>query len=251
MSSDGSGLRTVDRASALLLAFSGGDKTFGVSELARRFDLSKSVTHRTLASLTRSGLLAQETSGKYRLGPAAIQLGTTALTSNDLLTRAMPVLHQVSQETDETATLSVLLNRERMYVAQSEGSQVVRMKVPLGERYPLYAGASGRAILAFLDAGIVTEYLRDTDLTGLTELTITDRETLRARLQSDRRRGYATSCGERDPHAASVAAPIIGLTGTAIGSLSICGPVTRFTRTAFCRFAPTAVAAAASLSGAR
>ncbi len=102
------------------------------------------------------------------------------------------------------------------------------MSVELGTLYPLHAGSSGRAILAFLSPAD-KERIETRPLERHTERTATDVATLHAKLAAVVERGYAVSHGERLPDAASVAAPIFDMDGHVIGSLSVCGPIRRFT----------------------
>ncbi len=120
------------------------------------------------------------------------------------------------------------------------------MTVEVGRRFPLYAGASGRAILAFMPRTERDQYLSTVPLQALTTLTITDRHQLVRALEATRQAGYAVSHGERDPSAAAVAAPV-ATGGTVIGSLSICGPVNRFTAERSSEFGSMVKAAAEEL----
>ncbi len=54
---DGSAVRSVDRAAALLLAFADFPAEAGVTELARKLGLHKSTASRPLATLERRGLV--------------------------------------------------------------------------------------------------------------------------------------------------------------------------------------------------
>lgn len=101
------------------------------------------------------------------------------------------------------------------------------MTVRLGYPYPLYAGASSRVMLAFLSPETVARIL-DQNLVRLTHETVSDPAQLRQNLQEIRRVGYATSRGERQHGAGSVAAPLFGADGEVLGALSVCGPVSRF-----------------------
>lgn len=203
--------------------------TRSLTEIARAVDLPKTTTHRVLGALARTGLVARDgEDSRYHLGPEAVSLGLAAIGGPDLRTTAIPIMLDLRDRTRETITLSLRVGWERVYIAQEESAQDVRMTVEHGRRYPLFAGASGRAILAFLPAAELDEYLSSVALTPLTSKTITDPVRLRAELGCVRELGYAASFGERDASAASVAAPIRGFRGRAIGSLSVCGPVTRF-----------------------
>jgi DNA-binding IclR family transcriptional regulator len=222
-------MRGVDRTAAILLAFTAGEPLLGVSDISRRVEVPKSAVHRILGSLVRAGLVAREADGsRYRLGPRSTALGVAALGALDVQTIALPVMEELTKRTKETTTLSLLVGRERMYVRQVESPQDVRMTVETGRHYPLYAGASGRAILAFMADAERRAYLRETRLLKLTDATITDPERLIACLQEVRRLGFGASMGERDAWAAAVAAPIRLPNGGVIGSLSLCGPRARF-----------------------
>ena len=242
-------MESADRITNILLAFTTGDASLGVSEIARRLSLPKSAVHRTLTALCRTGLLRRDQDApRYRLGPAAVQLGLHALGHFDIRTAALPIMREVTDRTQETTTMSLRAGSERFYAAQVESPQDVRMTVDIGRRCPLYAGASGRAILAFLDDAEIDAYLTATALKPLTGETITDVSRLRADLTRVRETGYAASRGERDAWAAAVAAPVRARDGRVIGSFSVCGPLGRFTPEVAQRFGSIVMESAAKLS---
>ena len=242
-------MESADRISNVLLAFTSGDATLGVSEIARRLSLPKSAVHRTLTALCRTGLLRRDADvPRYRLGPRAVELGLHALGHLDIRTAALPTMRDLTDRTQETSTMSLRAGSERFYAAQVESPQDVRMTVDIGRRCPLYAGASGRAILAFLDARELDDYLGGTSLAPLTQLTITRPARLREELAKVRELGYAASNGERDAWAAAVAAPVFARDGRVIGSISVCGPVVRFTPKVAARFGPLVKESAGRLS---
>ena len=242
-------MQSVERVSAILLSFTSGDQVLGVTEIARRLDLPKSAVFRSLDSLVETGLIARDPdSSRYRLGPRAIELGLVAIGARDLRELALPQLRTLVQETAETATLSLAVGHERVYAAEVEGPQVVRMTVSIGPRYPLYAGASGRAILAFLPEDERRNYVATYVLTRLTDATLTGRNDLERALDEVRTHGFAVSRGERDPAAAAVAAPLFGPLQRVIGSISVCGPITRFGSEEIGRYGPLVREAALSLS---
>lgn len=222
-------MEAAERVSRILLAFTTGDPARGVSELARSLEMPKSAVHRTLTTLTRTGLMRKDPgTAKYRLGPRALDIGFAAMDHGDLRTLALPIMRYATELTGETTTLSLLVGRERFYAAQLESPHDVRMTVEVGLRAPLYAGASGRALLAALDPAALADYLDSVELIRLTDRTISSVPELRSVLEDVRRVGYAVSRGERDPWAASVAAAFRDREGGVLGSLSICGPLGRF-----------------------
>lgn len=93
MTTDGSSVRSVDRAAALLLALGDSQGEAGVTELARRLGLHKSIASRLLATLQRRGLVEQDDeTGKYRLGLVVIRLAELAERTLDLRSLALPEL---------------------------------------------------------------------------------------------------------------------------------------------------------------
>lgn len=222
-------MQSVERVAAILLGFTHGQDELGVTEIARMLELPKSVVHRTLDALVDSGLVARNpVTARYRLGPRTVELGLASIGTADLRALALPVMEEVTAKTQETVTLSYIVQSERVYVAQVEGPQTVRMTVRVGQRAPLYAGASGRAILAAMSPEDLKSYFERVPLRPLTGSTVGSREQLTDLLADVRSAGYAASFGERDPWAAAVAAPITTSTGQPIGSMSVCGPLARF-----------------------
>lgn len=219
------------RVADVLLIFADGPSPIGVSAIARQLDLSKAVVHRILRTLVDRRLLAAEplTRG-YQLGPTAAAIGARALRDSELRRVALPLLRRLQAATGETTTLSVPVSAGRVYLAQFESLNEIKMTVEIGRRFPLYAGSSSRAILAFLTADEREEIIAS-GLTPLTGQTIVDPEILRSSLDEVRRRGVAQSGGERQPGAGSVAAPVFDLDGGVAGAISVCGPVTRMTLT--------------------
>ena len=101
------------------------------------------------------------------------------------------------------------------------------MTVPLGTPFPLHAGASSKAFLAFLAEPEREEYLTGRTLEALTDHTLIDATPLRSQLAAIRERGYAVSFGERQVGAGSVAAPVLDHEGSPAAVISVCGPVER------------------------
>jgi IclR family acetate operon transcriptional repressor len=221
-------IATVERAADVLTLFArSDDATLGVTEIAQTLGLSKAAVHRILASLrSRSFVELDEDTRRYSLGPASFELGLSYLARIDVRALAAPELAWLSRETQETATLSVLAGDGRIYVDQVTPPREIVMSVPLGQRFPLHAGSSSKALLAFLPNGEVEDYLHG-PLRQFTETTRTDPDALRDDLAHIRSRGFATSAGERQAGAASVAAPVLDHSGRPVASISVCGPAER------------------------
>jgi len=221
-------IATVERAADVLTLFSEvRDRTLGVTEIATSLGLSKAAVHRILTSLrTRGYIEVDEESHRYGLGPASFALGLSYLARLDVRGAAAPELAALAATSQETSTLSVLAGDSRIYVDQVIAPREIVMSVPLGQRFPLHAGSSGKALLAF-GADEQVERIVTAPLPAFTATTMTDVGALRAELAAIRARGYATSAGERQAGAASVAAPVFDHAGRPVAAISICGPAER------------------------
>lgn len=223
----------VERAADVLLHFAKAPgRDLGVTDIADALALPKAAVHRVLASLRTRGLVhLDEESHRYSLGPSALQLGVAFLDKVDVRESSRPLLRRLTQQTRETTTLSVPAGaRSRIYVDQVLPDREVVMSVSLGEPYPLHAGASSRALLAFRPQEEIDSYLAEGELTALTSATLVDPDVLRDDLARIRERGWAESVAERKEGAASVAAPVLDHDGHAIAVMSVCGPTERFSR---------------------
>jgi IclR family transcriptional regulator, acetate operon repressor len=222
-------IATVERAVDVLMLFTRRRApTLGVTEIANELKLSKAAVHRILSSLRGKGLLeVNDESRRYSLGPAALALGRAYVDKLDVRDLAQGELVALSDATDETATLSIRTENMRTYVSQVLPDREVKMTVPLGRPFPLHAGSSSKAFLAFLPETEIDEYLL-APLDQLTDTTIIDADALRADLRRIRKLGYAVSFGERQAGAGSVAAPVFDHNGRPSAVVSLCGPVERF-----------------------
>ncbi len=219
---------TVERAADVLLLFAEAPhRALGVTEIAATLGLSKTAVHRILASLRNKGLIELDpASRKYALGSVMIGLGISYLDGLDVRAMAAPELEVLSAGTNETATLSVRTGWSRMYVDQVTPDREVLMSVQLGVRHPLHAGASSKAMLAFMADEDVEAYLRG-PLVSVTPATVVDPIRLRRELRRIRRQGFAQSTGERQIGAGSVAAPVLDHRGQVVAVVSVCGPAER------------------------
>ncbi|MFA9432019.1 IclR family transcriptional regulator [Egicoccus sp. AB-alg2] len=222
-------ITTIERAADVLMLFATADQAdLGVTEISRELGLSKAVVHRVLTTLTAKGFVeVVEDSRRYRLGPAVLSLGVAYLDRIDVRALAAPALHRLSEATNETATLSLRYGWERMYVDQVTPDREVKMTVALGRPFPLHAGGSSKAFLAFLPEVEQEEYIAGRKLSALTDRTIVDPDALRRELREVRARGYALSFGERQAGAGSIASPVIDHRGRPVAVISVCGPLER------------------------
>lgn len=218
----------IERAADVLALFANSGPTLGVTEIAQTLGLSKTVVYRVLSSFRAKGFVDfDEQTRRYSMGPMVLTLGLTYLDRIDVRDLAREAMKRLSDQTNETATLSVRSGWTRVYIEQVTPTRDIKMVVPLGRPFPLHAGGSSKALLAFLTREEQETYL-EMPLLRLTPLTVIDPDQLRKELAAVRQRGYAVTMGERQSGAGAVAAPVFGLDNRPVATMSICGPIERF-----------------------
>jgi IclR family acetate operon transcriptional repressor len=221
------GAQAALRAVRLLKLFTNERSEMSLAEISRASGLNKTTTHRLLRALQSESLIDRNpATSAYSLGAGLMALGVQALASSDLRRRVRPVLRTLARETGETATLEVPFEDNMLILDEVAGSHVIGSAGNIGTRWPIHATSTGKAWLAFDEAGI--ERLGE-QLKPLTGSTLTDRDALQPQLAEIRRRGYAVTVDEVEEGYTAVATIIRGVLGDVQGALSIGGPTQRLT----------------------
>jgi DNA-binding IclR family transcriptional regulator len=201
----------------------------GISDLARRLDLSKNQVFRILKTLEEQGYVHQVESRAYRLGLKFFAIGQRVVEQADIVQIALPFMERLRDETGESAHLLVRDGYHAVCVARRESPAFIRMSAEVGRRYLLHAGACPKAILAFQSQEVIRAAVASGGLPRYTEHTITDLAELEAHLTGIRERGYAVSDEDIDVHAYAVAVPIFDHHARVNAAMSLAGPSLRFT----------------------
>lgn len=227
-SASGRGVSSIDRAADVMFTLARSGASRGVTDIASQLAMSKAVVHRILTSLRKHGLVVLDAKTKrYHLGPSVLELAAAYRSCLDVRSLALDAMHELVEATQETATLSILADGRRVYIDQLMPNREVRMTVQVGSSFPLHAGASSKAFLAWLPEEERRRILA-LPLEPLTSSTIVDAEELDRELALVREQGFAVSAEERQPGAASVAAPLLDESLQPAAVLSVCGPLGRF-----------------------
>lgn len=229
MKQKSSSLNSVEKALCILLAFTEERPVWGVRQLSAALKLSPATVQRLLQNLKEYGFVVQEEhTRQYRLGHVYFRF-LNALQSRYPITRqALPPMQDLMSLTQETVHLNVIDGEERICIEHVESAQQLKAGMPLGHRSPLYAGASSKCLLAFSPPEFIHNYLQQVNLVALTENTLTDPSALRDEIERIRRRGYASSLGERTPGLGSLSAPVLGHHGLVLAALSLAIPEIRY-----------------------
>lgn len=201
----------------------------GVRELARKLDLSIGMVQRVLTGLGEFQLAKlNPATQRYRLDYGVLVLGDAyRQRSGRGIAAMMEGLQALAEETSETACLHRRVGIHRVIVAQFEAPHDLLWKGDPGALYPLYAGAAGKAILAWLSDSELEGFFAQCGFEHLQPGTPANEHQLRLQLEEVRKAGVAVSFSERESGAGGVAAPILNAAGTSEYSVSLYGPEAR------------------------
>ncbi len=206
-------------------------RQWGVRELAQALKFPPATVHRLLAGLTKHGLVQHDpASGQYQIGSEFYRLALKLQSSFAIRNAGIPVMHELVAQCNEAAFLGYYdaFRMEMMFVAVINSSHPLRYVVPINVWIPVYAGASGLAVMAYLPPEDRRTIIRRTRLIPVTPRTITDPTALEKELGRIRARGYAVSFGQRTAGAVAIAAPVWGPSGRILGELNLSVPESRY-----------------------
>ncbi|MGI6128928.1 MAG: IclR family transcriptional regulator [bacterium] len=229
---EGSQLKVMSKVADILELFRQEEDELGITEISRKLDISKSTVHRIVSSLHSIGLLCRAAdSQKYMLGFKLLELAEVLTRQLDVHKVALPYMRALRDQTNETVALHLLRGRSRVCVAQVEGHhQLRRVYEEVGIGLPLYLGAAGKAIMAYLPPveveAIFLEARTGTTFDGKS----VDTSSLQKQLELVKKQGYAVTSAERTSGITSVASTIFKAGNTVAGSINVSGPSSRFSR---------------------
>lgn len=214
-------VRAVGRALEILLAFTPQDFELSAGELLKRVDLSRPTLYRLLYTLQEQGFLVSVGDPqRFRLGPAVAKLAHVWTSSLDLSSVAEPVLRRLWNATSETVAMFVPQGNLRLCIAELPSPQPLNFKRGVGYTERIARGATGRAILAYLET-------KPQEMRSFVQGTGLDLKDLEAELVQTRKRGYATSHHELIPGAVAIAVPFFDRNALVAGSIGVFGPEVR------------------------
>jgi IclR family KDG regulon transcriptional repressor len=239
-------LSTVHNALRVIGAFSEQDPILGVAELSRRLMISKSAVSRLVTTLCAQGMLAVTARGHYRLGVRLYDLGLLAVQSHQLFDAALDALVALRAATGESVHFSILDGVEVVQIHRLTSNDIALLRGARA-RPPAHATSTGKAILAFAEAGVVERAVA-AGLRSFTRTTITDPVKLRTVLSAVRAHGYAFSRDEYVQGVAGISAPVLSKSGVAVAALTIVGLSDHMTETFVTRCASLLTRSARELS---
>lgn len=202
-------IESLARGLTVLTAFGEGRAELTLTEVAQATGLARATARRALITYEHLGLVTPSGDRRFALTPRVLSLGFPPLSRTTLPDLALPHLTALASRIHESASLAILVGDDIQYTARVATSRVMSVNIAVGTRFPAYATALGRVLLA--DARPAPSPSAQQAL-----------ETIRAR-------GYALVNEELEPGLRSLAVPIRDRTGRVVAALNTATHVARST----------------------
>ncbi|MDR0780947.1 MAG: helix-turn-helix domain-containing protein [Pseudomonadales bacterium] len=216
---DGEYLNALARGLAVLRAFGRGKPGMTLSEIAACTELNPAVVRRCLNTLVHLGYVGKKDK-LFLLRPEVFSLGSAYIESMNLEEVVVQHLQPIRDLTGNSTAMAVLSGQEALFMVYNSTKLLARIVAGVGTRFPAYATAAGRALLAWLDKPRLNAYFASLHPIALTDRTITSKAKLKQILAEVKKQGYAAIESELDYGVASVAVPVFSEDGRVVAALS-------------------------------
>jgi IclR family KDG regulon transcriptional repressor len=213
---DSYSIQSVENALDVLEALCDEEGEVRISHLSERLNMNKTSVFRLLATFEGRGYVEkEESSGKYRLGLTAYEVGQKLLSRMELLKQARPVMERLVRDCNEATYITVRRGDEILFLDMVDTTQKVKIVSLIGKRFPLHTTAAGRAILAF----------------SKQSHSVADQQAIE--YETIRKQGYAVDTDMLGEDIFSIACPLFCSGGSLNGALCVVGPAFRIKAESF------------------
>jgi IclR family pca regulon transcriptional regulator len=200
-------VKSVEKAFAVLLAFSAEQPRLTMSQVATKVHVSRATARRFLLTLADLGYLRAD-EGAFEMTPRCLDLGASFLSSLSLPQIAEPHLKALSTQLSETTSLCVLDGPDIVYVARVASPRLLSVSINVGTRFPAWITSMGRVLIAGLSPIEREAYFEAVTLQHYTARSIATMDELRAEIDKVARNGWAIVSEELEDGLRGVAVPV-------------------------------------------
>lgn len=240
-------VRSVERTLNILFLIAKSPAALSLGEISGSTGLDKATVLRLLAALEQFRLVQRDDKTRvYTIGSGAWKLGSYY--QSELKAIAEGHLRKLCDITGESVTLVVARGLERVVLMAMEASHELRVVPDLNSVVPVYSGASGKVLMAYLESEKLDSIIEKTGLRPVNEYHLIDRDSFLSSLEQVRRDGYAVSIGDVTMGAVAIAVPVFNADGSVLAVVSLRGPESRLKKDRVKSLTPLVMEAAGDIA---
>jgi len=217
--------RSLERAIHLLLVMADAKQPMRLKDLSEITQIPKPSILRLLSVLEKYNF-CKKSHNRFYLGMVFLPIAYSFLIGNELARISLPILQELVQSSNETASLFARLGSDRILLQRVNGPYPLRYTLPIGQRLPLHLGIGKVLLTAFPDDELM-QLIKKVGSHKLANGKLITPKMLFNNIENIRRDGYVISRGERTIGAGSVAAPVIDSCGSTIAAVALSGNADR------------------------
>ncbi|HLS17802.1 MAG TPA: IclR family transcriptional regulator [Paenalcaligenes sp.] len=216
-------IKQVENALSLLQFYADTGQPSTLTEIANHFDWPRSSTYNLLHTLSYHGYLYEpHQRGQFYPTPKLFDLGRNIIQKAPLPAIFDDLMLELRDRTDETVWLAAKSGLNAVFLKVVESKQLIRYITRVGMQVPLFATATGHAILSQLPSAQINNILDKSAYTQFGQGTPKDKQEVLERLDAARQRGWFFSASAFTPDLGGISLPIV--IDNRIFSITTAGP---------------------------
>lgn len=220
-------IQSIEIGFQILRAIEEKSKPLTLGEIARAVDMPGGSVHPYLVGLSKVGIVRQEAAtGRYGLGPYAVQLGLAGIRQLDVFEASKPILSDLRDETGLSIYLSVWGNRGPAIIHRLDGALDAPVAVSVGWVLPILWTAMGQVCLTYLPRAVTRKQVMAERQSQAAFAEMTDAEfedVIDKKIETVLKHGLATTDSQIAEGYAAIAAPICDHKGALLAVVTVIG----------------------------
>mgnify|MGYP003343120248 CR=1 FL=1 len=129
------GIQSIEIGSSLLLALARHVRPLALKDLSKAAGMTAGKAHPYMVSFLKVGFVTQTESGRYELGPLALQLGLASLQRMDPVKEASKLIEDLAAETGQSVAIAVWGNLGPTIIRLEEPTEPLHVNLQIGRAH--------------------------------------------------------------------------------------------------------------------